>query len=99
MMNGIEEINVEDKFNEIYNDITTNIRDVLNREHYYTHKYRGNVVTDINVAIEDLAKSSIIRIFLKNKVEYIHCTIIVKDNEIIDTDTTKKLIIKEDDNE
>jgi hypothetical protein len=56
------------KYLEIKQDLIQNIKDVFNLQTYYTHKYRGNINTDINVAIYPSAdNNNVIRIFVRHK--------------------------------
>jgi len=60
-----------DIFNQylkIKQDLVNNLNDVFNRQHTYTHKYRGNIDTDINVGLMyGTNKERIISIFIKHK--------------------------------
>lgn len=44
-------VDVQEVYNIIEEDLVTNARDVVNRYEYYTHKYRGDLLNDINVGI------------------------------------------------
>lgn len=67
MTNGIEQ-----KYQEIYQDLLVeNVADLVNRQEYYTRKYRGNRMNDVNVGIWTLPHDSfIVQIFLRNKTGY-----------------------------
>lgn len=76
--------NVFDKYLEIKQDLISNLGDIFNRQHTYTHKYRGNLLTDINVALsvtEDNKK--VIQIFVRNNGLYIRDRLIYDNNGII----------------
>lgn len=68
----IYNIDIFNKYLEIKQDLVNNLRDVFNRQHYYTHKYRGNVITDINVGLMyDTDGNKIIQIFIRNNGKWI----------------------------
>lgn len=59
---------VFNKYLQIKQDLINNLKDVFNREHYYTHKYRGNLITDINVALDiNTDRDKVIQIFVRHK--------------------------------
>lgn len=60
------------KYLEIKQDLVSNLREVFLRVNYYTHKYRGNIDTDINVAIsENELKEHKVQIFIRKDGLYI----------------------------
>lgn len=67
MKNGIEQ-----KFQEIYQDLlVNNVNDIANRQEYFTRKYRGNRLNDVNVGIWSVPHNAhIVQIFLRNKEGY-----------------------------
>ena len=85
------QINIEEKYKEIKKDIMDNISEVFNREHYYSHKYRGDIDNDINVAVtsEDSSDSTI-QIFVRNKTGYIKDIITVTPSKEISSNYTSK---------
>jgi len=63
---------VFNKYLEIKQDLINNLQDVFNRQHYYTHKYRGNMLTDVNVSLDyGPMNEKIIQIFVRHKKEWI----------------------------
>lgn len=57
---------------EIKQDLISNLRDVFNRSNYFTRKYRGNRLTDINVSIDfDVDQNKVIQIFIRHKDKWI----------------------------
>lgn len=55
------------KYLEIKQDLLNNLRDVFNRQNYYSKKYRGNLLTDINVAIDFTPEGNkMIQIFVRH---------------------------------
>jgi hypothetical protein len=61
-----------DKYLTIKQDLISNIDDVFNRQHTYTHKYRGNVLTEINVSLDyGPLNEKIIQIFIRNSDKWI----------------------------
>lgn len=60
------------KYLEIKQDLINNLKEVFLRTHYYTHKYRGSIETDINVAIsENELKEHKVQIFVRREGLYI----------------------------
>lgn len=60
------------KYLEIKQDLINNLREVFLRTHYYTHKYRGNITTDINVSIsENELMEQKVQIFIRKDGLYI----------------------------
>lgn len=68
MKNGIV-MDLEQKMAELREDlIMTNAHDLSNRREYFTKKYRGNRLNDINVGIWDnIDKSITVQLFVRNK--------------------------------
>ena len=81
-------INIQDKYNEIEQDIITNQKDVFNLYNYYTKKYKGNRLNDINCGLF-LGDNNIptVQIFVRNKTGYIKSHILFNKagDRIIDT--------------
>lgn len=74
----MNQINIEDKYRTIKEDIINNISEVFDRENYYTHKYRGDEWNDINVSIDsETDNNKTIQIFLRNNSGYIKDKIVV----------------------
>jgi anti-sigma regulatory factor (Ser/Thr protein kinase) len=60
------------KYLEIKQDLINNLKEVFLRTNYYTHKYRGNEHTDINVAVsENEVKEQKVQIFIRKNGLYI----------------------------
>lgn len=63
---------VFNKYLEIKQDLINNLQDVFNRQHYYTHKYRGNRLTDVNVSLDyGPSNEKIIQIFVRHDGQWI----------------------------
>ena len=78
---------------EIKQDLLNNLRDVFNRQNYYTRKYRGNADTDINVYLAvDNDKNKVIRLFVRNNGEWIKDEIIFNSKGIVKTKIKSNLI-------
>lgn len=81
-------LNVQSKYNEIEQDIVTNQSEVFLRYDYFTHKYRGNRLNDVNVGLflNDRQQPTA-QIFVRNKTGYIRTHLIFnkEGNKIIDT--------------
>jgi hypothetical protein len=67
MTNGIEK-----KFQQIYQDLLVdNVGDIANRQEFFTKKYRGNRLNDVNVGIWAVPHNAhIVQIFVRNKSGY-----------------------------
>ncbi len=71
MKNGMT-MDLDQKLKEIRQDlIWENANELSNRREFFTRKYRGNRLNDINIGIWDnLDKSITVQIFLRNKEGY-----------------------------
>ncbi len=79
--------NVFDKYLEIKQDLINNLHDIFLRQHTYTHKYRGNILTDVNVGLyvtEDRKK--VVQIFVRNNGLWVRDRLIFDKSGIIDTE-------------
>lgn len=76
----------------IREDIIANQADVLNLEHYYTHKYRSrDPRLDINVGIFlNEQQEQIVQIYVADRKNKIREQLMFKNNRIIDTNTIIK---------
>lgn len=73
---------VFNKYLEIKQDLVNNLKDVFNKSHTYTHKYRGNLLTDINVSLDyGPNNEKIIQIFVRHKDIYIKDVLTFKGGE------------------
>jgi len=64
------------KYLNIKQDLINNLAEVFNRKEYYTKKYRGNLLTDINVSIDyGPSNEKVIQIFIRYEDEWIKDTI------------------------
>lgn len=80
------------RYLEIKQDLLNNLKDVFNRQHYYTRKYRGNVITDINVAIDITPeKNKMIQIFVRHDNKWIRDRIIFNSKGIVSTNIKSNL--------
>lgn len=61
-------IDINEKLNEIEADITANQSEIFNRYTYYTTKYKGDLLNDVNVGlfIND-GNIPTVQIFVRNK--------------------------------
>lgn len=80
-------VDIKNKYNEIEKDLITNQTEVFLRYNYYTHKYKGDRLNDINVGLflNDQSKP-VAQIFVRNKKGYIRTHLIFnrEGNKIID---------------
>lgn len=66
------ELAVFNKYLEIKQDLINNLSEVFSKQHTYTHKYRGNITTDINVALDFGPRNEkIIQIFVRAQGKWI----------------------------
>lgn len=76
---------VFNKYLQIKQDLVNNFRDVFRRQHYYTHKYRGNRTIDINVSIDITPHNTkIIQIFVRRDGIWIRDRIEFDSSQIIE---------------
>jgi len=65
-------LDVEQKFNEIKEDLTVNQADVFLRYNYFSKKYMGDRLNDVNVGLYlDEGNVLVAQIFVRNKTGYI----------------------------
>jgi len=83
-------INIQNKVAEIENHIIDNQKDIFNMYNYYTHKWRGSRLNDLNVGLF-LGDGNVptVQIFARNKTGYIkkHILFNKTGDTIIDTKT------------
>jgi hypothetical protein len=80
-------VDIRNRYNEIEKDIMTNESEIFLRYHYYTHKYRGNRLNDINVGLFlNNKQQPTAQIFVRNKTGYIRTHLIFNKlgNKVID---------------
>ena len=81
-------INIQNKYNEIIQDFTTNQKDIFNLYNYYTKKYKGDRLNDVNCGLF-LGDGNIptVQIFVRNKTGYVKSHILFNKagDTIIDT--------------
>tara|TARA_R110000822_G_scaffold302649_1_gene426925 strand:- start:12508 stop:12789 length:282 start_codon:yes stop_codon:yes gene_type:complete len=65
-------LEIFNKYIQIKQDLMNNLHEVYDRQHYYTHKYRGNILTDINVAVGEAESGNFkhIQIYIRHKDLY-----------------------------
>tara|TARA_R110000772_G_scaffold54130_2_gene123593 strand:+ start:2241 stop:2525 length:285 start_codon:yes stop_codon:yes gene_type:complete len=84
-------IEVFNKYLEIKKDLMANLEEVYNRSNYYSKKYRGNILTDINVGIGEAeygGTDKAIQIYVR------HNGFFIKDNIIYNSKGLFKSTIK-----
>ena len=81
-------INIQNKYNEIIQDFTTNQKDIFNLYNYYTKKYKGDRLNDVNCGLF-LGDGNIptVQVFVRNKTGYIKSHVLFNKagDTIIDT--------------
>ena len=70
-------VDIKNKYNSIEKDIIDNESEIFLRYNYYTHKYRGDRLNDINVGLflNDRQQPTV-QIFVRNKTGYIRTHLI-----------------------
>jgi len=90
-MNQRERVSIDvfNKYLEIKQDIMSDLKQVFLRPNYYTKKYRGNLITDINVGIsENDFNEHRVQIFVR------HDNVWIRDVMIYNSKGLKKSYIK-----
>lgn len=81
------------KYLEIKQDIIGNLTDVFLRQNYYSKKYRGSLLTDINVAIDVTPeKNNLVQIFIRYKGKWIKDVLVFNRQGIVSSNITSNLI-------
>jgi len=89
---NIIETEVFNKYLEIKQDLVYNIREVWNRKNYYTRKYRGNEITNINIAIEYTTEGNKkLQIFVEHKKKWIKDVLIFNSTGIVSSNVKMNL--------
>lgn len=61
-----------EEYSKIEKDIIENKKEIFLRYNYYTRKYRGDLLNDVNVGlIADEYYRPVVQVFLRNKTGYI----------------------------
>lgn len=65
-------LDIQNKYNEIEQHIIANQKDIFNMYNYYTKKWRGDILNDVNCGLF-LGDGNIptIQIFVRNKTGYL----------------------------
>lgn len=88
-----EENDVFQRYLEIKQDIINNLAEVFNKQHTYTHKYRGNLLTDINVSLDyGPANEKIIQIFVRAKGKWIRDKLSIFEGRLFDSDIKSNIL-------
>lgn len=80
-------VDIKSKYQEIKEDIFLNQKEIFLRYNYYSHKWRGDRINDINVGLFlDDNQRPVAQVFLRNKTGYIKSHIVFnkEGNKIID---------------
>lgn len=65
-------LDIQYKHNEIQQDIIDNQKEIFNLYNYYTHKYRGDLLNDVNLGLFlNEHFEPVAQIFVRNKTGYI----------------------------
>jgi len=90
-MSGIE-TQIFNKYLEIKQDLVFNIKDVWNRKNYYTKKYRGNMLTNINVAVEYTTDGNKkLQIFVEHDKRWVRDVLIFNSKGIVSSNVKMNL--------
>lgn len=88
MMSGTQ-IALLNKYLEIKQDLINNLRDLWNRQKYYTGKYRGNELTNIFVGIDETSEGNkLLIIFLQHQDFWIRDELVFNSKGIVKTKIT-----------
>lgn len=80
------------KYLEIKQDLLNNLKEVFNRQNYYTKKYRGNRLTDINVAVDITPQGNkMIQIFVRHDGYWIRDKVEFNKDGIVNTNVKHNL--------
>jgi len=91
-----EEDAVFNKYLTIKQDLINNLDEVFNKQHTYTHKYRGNLITDINVSLDYGANNEkIIQIFVRNNNKWIRDRLSIFGGRIYDSEIKTNILYNE----
>lgn len=81
-----EESGLFNRYLEIKQDLINNLNDVFNRSHTYTHKYRGNITTDVNVSLDyGPHNEKIVQIFIRTKKLWIKDVLSILNGRIVES--------------
>lgn len=84
------------RYLEVKQDLVNNLHSVFMRSHYYTHKYTGNILTDLNVALaEDGDGIKLIRIFIRHNGLWIRDVLKYNSKGIISDSITSNFLYNE----
>lgn len=84
------------RYLEIKQDLVNNLESVFMRSHYYTHKYRGNILTDLNVGLaENNEGIKTIRIFIRHDGLWIRDVLTYNSKGIISDSITSNFLYNE----
>lgn len=87
---------VFDKYLEIKQDLINNLDELFNKQHTYTHKYRGNILTDINVALDVTEdRKKVIQIFVRHNGMWVRDRLTYDNTGIINSDIKTNIDIYE----
>lgn len=90
-MSGTETA-IFNKYLEIKQDLVNNLKEVWNRQNYYSKKYRGNLITDITVGIMESSEGNKeLLIFVQNNKKWIRDVLIFNRKEILKSEITSNL--------
>ena len=91
-----EESDVFNKYLEIKQDLISNLGEVFNRTHYYTHKYRGNITTDINVSLDYGPRNEkIIKLFIRANKKWVRDILSIYEGRLFTSDIKTNILYNE----
>lgn len=78
---------------EIKQDLINNLNDVFARQHTYTHKYRGNITTDMNVSLDYGPRNErIIQIFVRHDGKWIRDRLSILKGRVFDNEIKSNIL-------
>ena len=91
-----EENKVFDLYLTIKQDIVNNLSEVFKKQHTYTHKYRGGINRDINVALDyGPSNERIIQIFVRENGKWIRDRLSIFEGRLYDSEIKSNILYNE----
>ena len=85
-----------ERYLEIKQDIVNNLQDVFMRSHYWTHKYVGNRLTDLNVALGESGDGTrSVQIFIRYDGKWIRDVLKYNSGGVISDNITSNFLYNE----
>ena len=90
------EASVFNRYLIIKQDLVNNLSEVFNKQHTYTHKYRGNITTDVNVSLYYGAyNEKVISIFVREDGKWIKDVLSIIEGKLYDSNIKTNILYNE----